>query len=90
MNSIGLRMKYKFIDLFAGIGGIRLAFESAGGVCVFSSEYDKYLKRLIMKILGEDPSGDITEILSKDIPKHDILCAGFPCQPFSQAGVAKV
>ena len=82
-------MKYKFIDLFAGIGGIRLALESAGGVCVFSSENDKYSQATYYENFGEDPSGDITEILSKDIPEHDILCAGFPCQPFSQAGVAK-
>ncbi len=89
MNSTGLRMKYKFIDLFAGIGGIRLAFESTGSECVFSSEIDKYAQATYNENFGDYPKGDITKILSNEIPEHDILCAGFPCQPFSQAGVAK-
>ena len=82
-------MKFKFIDLFAGIGGFRIAFESAGAKCVFSSENDKYAQATYYENFEDYPSGDITKILSNEIPKHDILCAGFPCQPFSQAGVAK-
>ncbi len=81
--------KFTFIDLFAGIGGMRLAFEAAGGQCVFSSEYDKYSQKTYHANFGETPSGDITEIDENDIPNHDILVAGFPCQPFSIAGVSK-
>ena len=77
---------YKFIDLFAGIGGMRIAFESAGGVCVFSSEWDKYSQKTYENNFGEKPHGDITKIAEKDIPKFDILLAGFPCQPFSSIG----
>lgn len=76
----------KFIDLFAGLGGFRLALESNGGRCVFSSEIDKYARETYKNNFGEEPSGDITKIESEEIPKHDILCAGFPCQPFSIAG----
>jgi DNA (cytosine-5)-methyltransferase 1 len=78
-----------FIDLFAGIGGFRLAFESNNGQCVFSSEWDKYSQRTYFENFGEVPHGDITEIEPESIPDHDILCAGFPCQPFSIAGVSK-
>ena len=79
----------KFIDLFAGIGGLRLGFEKAGGECVFSSEIDKYAKITYELNFREKPAGDIRQIKSKDIPKHDILLAGFPCQPFSVAGERK-
>ncbi|OAN41253.1 DNA cytosine methyltransferase [Chloroflexus islandicus] len=78
-----------FIDLFAGIGGIRLAFERAGATCVFSSEWDKMACRTYEANFGERPAGDITQIPAEDIPDHDILTAGFPCQPFSIAGVTK-
>ncbi|MFK3957913.1 DNA (cytosine-5-)-methyltransferase [Pseudalkalibacillus hwajinpoensis] len=81
-------MLYKFIDLFAGIGGIRLAFEEYGE-CVFSSEWDNKAKETYKLNFGEEPEGDITQIDEKDIPDHDILLAGFPCQPFSLAGVSK-
>ena len=81
--------KFKFIDLFAGIGGIRLAYQKAGGKCVFSSEYDKFAKLTYKANFGEVPFGDITKINETIIPDHDILLAGFPCQPFSIAGVSK-
>lgn len=77
---------FSFIDLFSGIGGFRLALESQGGECVFSSEIDKYARETYKNNFGENPEGDITLIDSKNIPNHDILCAGFPCQPFSIAG----
>lgn len=78
--------KFKFIDLFAGIGGIRLAFEHVGGVCVFSSEWDDNACKTYKANFGDQPYGDITKIEAKDIPDFDILLAGFPCQPFSIAG----
>jgi len=81
--------KFKFIDLFAGIGGIRLAYQRAGGKCVFTSEWDHYSKLTYENNFGEVPFGDITKISEKVIPDHDILLAGFPCQPFSIAGVSK-
>ncbi|MBX7183463.1 MAG: DNA (cytosine-5-)-methyltransferase [Bacteroidia bacterium] len=81
--------KFKFIDLFAGIGGIRLAYQNLGGKCVFTSEWDKYSKKTYEANFGEVPFGDITKISEKEIPDHDILLAGFPCQPFSIAGVSK-
>ena len=77
---------FRFIDLFAGIGGIRLAFESIGGVCVFSSEWDKQARKTYEANFGETPAGDITQIDAGDIPDFDILLAGFPCQPFSIIG----
>ena len=80
---------FTFIDLFAGIGGTRLGFESAGGQCNFSSEIDKYACETYEANFNERPSGDITKIESRDIPRHDVLVAGFPCQPFSIAGVSK-
>ncbi len=81
--------RFSFIDLFAGIGGMRLAFESCGGQCVFSSEWDRYCQKTYFENFGVLPQGDITKIYEKDIPNHDILVAGFPCQPFSIAGVSK-
>jgi DNA (cytosine-5)-methyltransferase 1 len=81
--------KFKFIDLFAGIGGIRLAFQNLGGKCVFTSEWDNYSKKTYDANFGEVPFGDITKISETEIPDHDILLGGFPCQPFSIAGVSK-
>ena len=81
--------EFKFIDLFAGIGGIRLAYQNLGGKCVFTSEWDTYSKKTYEANFGEVPFGDITQINEKDIPDHDILLGGFPCQPFSIAGVSK-
>ena len=81
--------KFKFIDLFAGIGGIRMAFQNIGGKCVFTSEWDTYSKKTYDANFGEVPFGDITKISENDIPDHDILLGGFPCQPFSLAGVSK-
>ncbi|NBV67038.1 MAG: DNA (cytosine-5-)-methyltransferase [Flavobacteriia bacterium] len=81
--------KFKFIDLFAGIGGIRLAFQNLGGKCVFTSEWDTYSKKTYDANFGEVPFGDITKINENEIPDHDILLGGFPCQPFSIAGVSK-
>lgn len=78
-----------FIDLFAGIGGIRIAFEKAGCQCVFSSEWDRYAQKTYEANFGEIPKGDIRSIPSEEIPDHDILTAGFPCQPFSISGVSK-
>jgi DNA (cytosine-5)-methyltransferase 1 len=77
----------KFIDLFAGIGGMRLGFEAEGGICVFSSEFEKNAQSTYFDNHGELPFGDITTISEKDIPDHDVLIAGFPCQPFSHAGL---
>jgi len=76
----------KFIDLFAGIGGIRTAFERAGAKCVFSSEFDGPCQDTYAANFGERPSGDITKISSEEIPEHDILTGGFPCQAFSIIG----
>lgn len=81
--------KFKFIDLFAGIGGIRLGFESIGGECVFSSEWDKWAQKTYATNFKEIPYGDIREISPEEIPMFNVLTAGFPCQPFSQAGLKK-
>lgn len=81
--------EFRFIDLFAGIGGIRLGFEQNGGTCVFSSEWDKGAQITYEANFGEVPHGDITQIQAKEIPDHDILLAGFPCQPFSIMGLKK-
>ncbi|MNQ75999.1 DNA-cytosine methyltransferase [compost metagenome] len=81
--------EFKFIDLFAGIGGIRLAYQNLGGKCVFTSEWDSYSKKTYEANFGEVPFGDITQIDETKIPDHDILLGGFPCQPFSIAGVSK-
>lgn len=80
---------FTFIDLFAGIGGMRIAFEEAGGKCVYSNEWNKYCQKTYFANFGELPDGDITKVDEHDIPNHDILVAGFPCQPFSIAGVSK-
>lgn len=77
---------FTFIDLFAGIGGMRIAFQNLGGKCVFSSEWDRHAQITYESNFGEIPFGDITKINEKDIPEHDILVAGFPCQAFSIAG----
>ena len=81
--------KMKFIDLFARIGGFRYALEDLGATCVFSCEWDKFCRESYKLNFNEIPHGDITQINEKDIPKHDILCAGFPCQPFSVSGKQK-
>ena len=81
-----LQGKLKFIDLFAGIGGIRQAFEDENTSCVFSSEWDKFAQQTYEANYGETPAGDITKIDAKDIPVHDLLVGGFPCQPFSMIG----
>ena len=82
--------KFSFIDLFAGIGGFRLAFEEVGGSCVFTSEWDKHSQRTyIANFGGHAVYGDITKIPSSEVPDHDVLLGGFPCQPFSIAGVSK-
>ena len=82
---------FTFIDLFAGIGGIRLGFEEAGGRCVFTSEWDKFAQKTYIENFGDEHGihGDITKVDTADIPDHDVLLAGFPCQPFSLAGVSK-
>jgi len=85
--------KFTFIDLFAGIGGIRLAFEKHGGRCVFTSEWDPYARKTYSANFHDGPghifADDITKVHVDDIPDHDVLLAGFPCQPFSIAGVSK-
>jgi DNA (cytosine-5)-methyltransferase 1 len=81
--------KFTFIDLFAGIGGIRLPYQQLGGHCVFSSEWDKFSQKTYLTNFGEMPHGDITKIPASDIPNHDVLLGGFPCQAFSQAGLKK-
>ncbi len=82
---------FTFIDLFAGIGGIRLGFESIGGKCVFTSEWNEYSKKTYQSNFGEEEHfiGDIVTFPAEEIPDHDVLLAGFPCQPFSIAGVSK-
>ena len=84
-----LKSQFTFIDLFAGIGGMRLAYENVGGRCVYSNEWNKYSQQTYYANFGEQPEGDITKVDAKTIPDHDILVAGFPCQPFSIAGVSK-
>lgn len=78
-----------FIDLFAGLGGFRLALESLGASCVYSNEWDKFAQQVYEKNFAECPDGDITLVNENDIPEHDILCAGFPCQAFSISGKQK-
>jgi DNA (cytosine-5)-methyltransferase 1 len=82
---------FKFIDLFAGIGGIRQAFEQTGGKCIFTSEWDSYSQKTYLENYGAEHelNGDITQIDAITVPDHDVLLAGFPCQPFSLAGVSK-
>lgn len=84
-----LKSQFTFIDLFAGIGGMRLAYENVGGRCVYSNEWNKYSQQTYYANFGEQPEGDITKVDAETIPDHDILVAGFPCQPFSIAGVSK-
>ena len=76
----------KFIDLFAGLGGFRIALESLGAKCVYSNEWDEPVQKVYAENFGEIPEGDITQVDENTIPDHDILCAGFPCQPFSISG----
>ena len=80
---------FRFVDLFAGIGGFRLGFEAAGGACAFSSEIDPAARATYAANFGEEPAGDVTEIAAADVPAHDVLLAGFPCQPFSVIGKRK-
>ncbi len=79
--------EFTFIDLFAGIGGIRIPFQELGGQCVFTSEWDKFAQKTYAANFGEVPHGDITKISTDHIPNHDLLLGGFPCQAFSQAGL---
>jgi len=90
-KTVDSKSDFTFIDLFAGIGGIRKGFEQAGGKCVFTSEWDSYAqKTYAINFPSNEPIvGDITQVDAKQIPDHDILLAGFPCQPFSIAGVSK-
>ena len=83
------KKEFTFIDLFSGIGGFRLAFESVGGKCIFSSDIDKWANETYYDNFGEYPEGDISKIDANDIPDHDLLCGGFPCQPFSIGGYRK-
>jgi DNA (cytosine-5)-methyltransferase 1 len=78
---------FRFIDLFAGIGGIRIPFQELGGECVLTSEWDRFAQVTYEKNFGEKPQGDITKISAKSVPDHDVLLAGFPCQAFSLAGL---
>lgn len=80
------KQRFKFIDLFAGVGGFQVALNSFGEQCVYSSEWDKYSQQTYKANFGEIPDGDITVVNAKDIPPHDIICAGFPCQAFSISG----
>lgn len=88
-NSSREKCKFTQIDLFAGIGGIRQGFQNNGGYTVYSSEWDKFAQKTYKANFGETPDGDITKVDEYSIPDHDILLAGFPCQPFSQAGLKK-
>ena len=81
--------EFTFIDLFAGIGGIRIPFQELGGKCVFTSEWDKFAQKTYHVNFGDMPNGDITKITNDEIPEFDVLLGGFPCQPFSQAGLKK-
>ena len=85
------RNSFRFIDLFAGIGGLRIGFEAIGGTCVFTSEWNKFSQETYLANFGKEEAiyGDITKVNAVDIPQHDVLLAGFPCQPFSIAGVSK-
>ncbi len=85
-NGLSKKSVFKFIDLFAGIGGTRLGFEAAGGTCVFTSEWDVHAQKTYAANFGELPYGDITKIHESTIPDFDVLLAGFPCQPFSSIG----
>ena len=78
---------FSFIDLFAGVGGIRIPFEAAGGECVFTSEWDKFAQQTYISNFHDEVHGDITQVDETEIPTHDVILAGFPCQPFSHAGL---
>ena len=80
---------FTFCDLFAGIGGMRLGLEAVGGECVYSCEYDKHAQKTYSCWFGETPAGDIRDVIPSELKDHDLLAAGFPCQPFSIAGVSK-
>jgi DNA (cytosine-5)-methyltransferase 1 len=86
-KTMSKKTPFTFIDLFAGIGGMRIAFQRVGGRCVFTSEWDKFAAETYLANFGDLPSGDITNISVEDIPEHNVLLAGFPCQPFSNAGL---
>ena len=88
-DSVTETSAFTFIDLFAGIGGMRIAYEQAGGHCVYSNEWNKCSQQTYFANFGEQPDGDITKVDESSIPDHDILVGGFPCQPFSIAGVSK-
>ncbi len=90
-GTVAPRSPFRFIDLFAGIGGFRSGLTALGGRCVFTSEWDKFSAQTYRAWYGDDDiyTGDIRELDSREIPDHDVLCAGFPCQPFSLAGVSK-
>ncbi len=94
-NHSGLQLRsaesipFTFVDFFAGIGGLRFGLEKAGGDCLYSCEWDKYSQKTYKAWFGETPHGDIRQIDPASIPDHDVLAAGFPCQPFSLAGVSK-
>lgn len=92
-RSVGLKAppnpEFTFVDLFAGIGGMRIAFQRARGRCVYSCEWDRFAQRTYEVNFGERPAGDIRAISPAEVPPHDVLVAGFPCQPFSIAGVSK-
>lgn len=88
-HPIPKKSAFTFIDLFAGIGGTRLAFEAHKGHCVYSNEWDRFCQRTYLENFSEIPHGDITKVDAASIPDHDILVGGFPCQPFSIAGVSK-
>src|SRR5689334_8501512 len=79
-------IKMRFVDLFAGLGGFHLALKSLGHTCVFASEINETLRDLYEKNFGIRPEGDIRKVAAAEVPPHDVLCAGFPCQPFSKAG----
>lgn len=89
MQNIKTDSPLTFVDLFAGIGGMRIAFERCGAKCVFSSEWNKMACQTYTANFQDSPAGDITTISTSEIPDHDILVAGFPCQPFSIAGISK-
>lgn len=83
------KAQFTFIDLFAGIGGMRIAYENVGGKCIYSNEWNKFSQQTYYANFGDKPDGDITKVDARIIPNHDVLVAGFPCQPFSLAGVSK-
>ena len=83
---MSIRSKFKFVDLFAGLGGFHLAAEHFGGECVFASEIDSGLQEIYKKNFNIEIHGDIRRVQPEEVPQHDLLCAGFPCQPFSKAG----